>query len=67
MKLTDKVIRRWIHKKLENYLWKILYTNSYGSRKKLQTISKDLRKILDTFDKMLKKFEEGNLEFNLYE
>lgn len=48
---TEKQLRAWLHTKLNNYLWKIQNRNSYGSMKKLKTISKDLHEILDEFDK----------------
>lgn len=51
---TENQIRAWLQIKIENYLWKIKQKNSYGSRKKLETISKDLRKILNRFDRYRK-------------
>ncbi len=51
---TENQIRAWLFTKLDNYLWKIKGKNSYGSRKKLETISGDLHKILDEFDELKK-------------
>ena len=54
---SENQIRAWLQTKLEGYIWKIKGRNSYGSRKKLETITKDLQKILDNFNR-LKRGEE---------
>jgi len=51
---TENQLRAWLQTKLENYLWKIKGTNSYGSRKKLVTISQDLHRILEEYDQEIK-------------
>jgi len=53
--LTENQIRNWIEKKLANYLWKIKGRNSYGSRKKLETILKELQTILIDFKIYIRK------------
>ena len=52
---TEHQIRAWLRVKLYNYLWKIKGKTSYGSRKKLETISDDLKWIIKTLDGYIKK------------
>lgn len=52
---TENQIRNWIDLKLKNYLWKIKGNNSHGSRKKLETISADLKIIIKNLDNYLRK------------
>jgi len=57
---TENQIRAWLKTKLENYIYKIKGENSYGSRKRLQTIAKDLEWILDEFKKQMKEGDHEN-------
>lgn len=54
---TENQIRSWLKKKLENYLWKIQGTNAYGSKKKLETIGKEIKKILDQYWELVGKLK----------
>ena len=51
---TENQARAWLQTKLANYLRydHIKGKDSYGSRKKVSTVSKDLHEILDEFDRM---------------
>jgi len=49
-RMTEKQIRNWLEKKITGYIWKIKGENSYGSRKKLETILKDILEILVEFE-----------------
>ena len=57
---TEKQIRAWLQKKLVGYVWKIKGVNSYGGKKKLETISKDLQKIIDNLNRLIKG---GEIEY----
>ena len=52
---TENQIRAWLDLKLKNYVWKIKSANSYNSKKKLETIAKDLKKIIKDFKNFFKE------------
>ena len=48
---TEKQNRRWLFTKLHNFLWKIVQANVYGVLRGQKTIVRDLRLIIDEFEK----------------
>lgn len=53
---TEKQLRAWLHLKLTDYIPYVkgegLSLSTVSSHRKLSTVSKDLRKILDEFDRL---------------
>lgn len=53
---TERQVRAWLHLKLTNYIPYIkgegIAVSTVSSHRKLSTVSKDLRKILDEFDRL---------------
>lgn len=49
-KKTENQNRAWLHQKVSNYLWKIKEQNAYGSRRKQETIVRDLKLIISEFE-----------------
>jgi len=52
--MTEKQLRAWLHLKISNYLPYVkgegIQASTVSTHRKLSTVSKDLRKILDEFD-----------------
>lgn len=56
MSITENQNRAWLQRKLQNYIMfcgrsKIKDKNSYGSRKMQKTIVRELREVVDEFEK----------------
>jgi len=59
MAKTEKQNRAWLQIKLTNFIYKIKNPNSYGSLKKQETLVKELRWIVDEFEKEILNKPDG--------